>query len=73
MVVKIMSRDDCTYCQQAKEFLTGFEIEYVEEYQPTGRVPQIYAGDTHIGGYTELVELSQSYGEWEEVFSNERK
>lgn len=71
MVVKIMSRDDCTYCQQAKEFLTGFEIEYVEEHQPTGRVPQIYVGDKNIGGYTELIELSQSYTDWEETFGSE--
>jgi len=69
MVVKIMSRDDCTYCQQAKEFLTGFEIEYVEEHQPSGRVPQIYVGDKHIGGYMELLELSQSMTEWEKTFN----
>jgi len=69
MVVKIMSRDDCTFCHQAKEFLTGLEIEYIEEHQPTGRVPQIYAGDKYIGGYTELVALSQSYTEWEETFN----
>ena len=72
MVVKIFSRDDCTYCQQAKEFLTGFEIEYVEEYQPTGQVPQIYAGDKHIGGYTELLELSQSFSEWDETFAESK-
>lgn len=69
MIVRILSRDDCTYCKQAKEFLTGFEIDYVEEYQPTGRVPQIYAGDKHIGGYTELLELSQSMTEWEKTFN----
>jgi len=67
MKVLIKSRDDCTFCQQAKEFLTGFEIDYVEEHQPTGQVPQIYAGERHIGGYTELVELSQS-SEWDQVF-----
>lgn len=69
MVVKIFSREDCTYCQQAKEFLTGFEIDYVEEHQPTGQVPQIYVGEKHIGGYMELVALSQSYSEWEETFN----
>jgi glutaredoxin len=71
MVVRILSRDDCTYCQQAKEFLTGFEIEYVEEHQPTGRVPQIYAGDKHIGGYDDLISLSQSLAEWDETFGAE--
>ena len=68
MQVKIYSRDDCTYCQQAKEFLTGFEIDFVEEYQPTGRVPQIYAGDKHIGGYDDLISLSQSFDKWDETF-----
>ena len=59
--VKIYSRDDCIFCKQAKDFLTGFEIDYIEEYQPTG--------ETHIGGYTELVELSQSMSKWEETFN----
>lgn len=71
MQVKIYSRDDCTYCQQAKEFLTGFEIDFVEEYQPTGRVPQIYAGEKHIGGYDDLISLSQSVTEWDETFGSE--
>lgn len=68
MLVKIFSRDDCSFCSQAKQFLDGMEIEFEEEYQPTGQVPQIYAGDTHIGGYTELVQLSQSLTEWEAAF-----
>jgi glutaredoxin len=69
MVVKIFSREDCTYCQKAKDFLTGFEIDFVEEHQPTGQVPQIYAGDTHIGGYEDLIALSQSYSEWDNTFN----
>lgn len=69
MRVLIKSRDDCTFCSQAKQFLNGMEIEFEEEYQPTGRVPQIYAGDKHIGGYTELLELSQSITEWDETFN----
>ena len=68
MLVKIFSRDDCSFCSQAKQFLDGMEIEFEEEYQPTGQVPQIYAGDKHIGGYTELVALSQSITEWNETF-----
>lgn len=68
MLVKIFSRDDCSFCSQAKQFLDGMEIEFEEEYQPTGQVPQIYAGDKHIGGYTELVALSQSITEWDETF-----
>jgi glutaredoxin len=69
MRVLIKSRDDCSFCSQAKQFLDGMEIEFDEEYQPTGQVPQIYAGDTHIGGYTELVQLSQSITEWDETFN----
>jgi glutaredoxin len=68
MLVKIFSRDDCSFCSQAKQFLDGMEIEFEEEYQPTGQVPQIYAGDTHIGGYTELVQLSQSLTDWDSTF-----
>ena len=68
MLVKIFSRDDCSFCSQAKQFLDGMEIEFEEEYQPTGQVPQIYAGDKHIGGYTELVARSQSITEWDETF-----
>lgn len=69
MRVLIKSRDDCSFCSQAKQFLNGMEIEFEEEHQPTGQVPQIYAGDTHIGGYTELVQLSQSLTEWDETFN----
>lgn len=58
-----MSRDDCIFCQKAKEFLTGFEISYEEEYAPFGQVPQIYIDDKHIGGYTELLEWATSFGE----------
>ena len=65
---KIFSRDDCSFCSQAKEFLNGMEVEYEEIHQPTGRVPQIYAADIHIGGYTELIELSQSISKWDETF-----
>lgn len=70
MLVKIFSRDDCSFCSQAKQFLNGMEIEFEEEYQPTGQVPQIYAGDTHIGGYTELVQLSQSLTDWDSTFGS---
>ncbi len=66
---KIFSRDDCSFCSQAKQFLNGMEIEFEEIHQPTGTVPQIYAGDKHIGGYSELIQLSQSLSEWDETFN----
>ena len=69
MLVKIFSRDGCSFCSQAKEFLDGMEIEFIEEHQAAGKVPQIYAGDTHIGGYEDLLALSQSMSDWEETFN----
>jgi glutaredoxin len=56
MKVVIKSRDDCKFCTEAKMFLQGMDIEYTEEEQPDGRVPQIYINDEFIGGYTELIE-----------------
>lgn len=55
MKFKIYSRDDCKFCKDAKDFLTGMDYEFEEEEQPTGTVPQIYLGEEYIGGYTELV------------------
>ena len=61
MVIKIMSRDDCKFCKDAKDFMTGMNIEFEEEHQPEGRVPQIYFGEKHIGGYQELLEWAVDY------------
>jgi len=55
--VLIKSRDNCSFCEDAKGFLTGMEIPYKEEYQPTGRVPQIFINGNNIGGYEDLVKL----------------
>jgi glutaredoxin 3 len=67
--VKIYSSDYCPYCQRAKALLqargvTDYE-EIVVDGQPqmraqmtqlTGRtsVPQIFIGDTHVGGCDDL-------------------
>jgi glutaredoxin len=56
MKVIIKSREDCRFCTEAKMFLQGMDIEYNEEHQPEGRVPQIYIDDEFIGGYQELIE-----------------
>lgn len=69
MKVKIFSREDCIYCQRAKEFLDGMEIEYTEEYQPTGMVPQIYINEDHIGGYDDLINLTMT-DEWDKYIVN---
>lgn len=64
----------CPYCQMAERLLTakGVQIEKVrvdiepqrrvEMMEKTGRrtVPQIYVGDTHVGGYDDLSALDRA-------------
>ena len=64
----------CPYCQMAERLLRskGVEIEKVrvdleparrlEMMEKTGRrtVPQIYIGDTHVGGYDDLAALDRA-------------
>ena len=64
----------CPYCQMAERLLTskGVEIEKVrvdldparrmEMMEKTGRrtVPQIYVGETHVGGYDDLAALDRA-------------
>lgn len=64
----------CPYCMMAERLLTskGVEIEKVrvdlaperraEMMEKTGRrtVPQIYIGDTHVGGYDDLAALDRA-------------
>lgn len=66
----------CPYCQMAERLLRakGVEIEKVrvdleparraEMMEKTGRrtVPQIYIGDTHVGGYDDLAALDRAGG-----------
>ena len=75
--VKIYSSDYCPYCARAKALLvqrgvTDFE-EIVVDGKPdvrahmaqiTGRtsVPQIFVGDTHVGGCDDLHALDRSGG-----------
>jgi glutaredoxin 3 len=75
--VKIYSSDYCPYCSRAKALLqqrgvTDFE-EIVVDGRPevraamtqlTGRtsVPQIFVGDTHVGGCDDLHALDRSGG-----------
>jgi glutaredoxin 3 len=62
----------CPFCIRAKQLLTARGVEHIEEVrvdldpvrreemmQKTGRrtVPQIYIGDTHVGGCDDLVAL----------------
>jgi glutaredoxin 3 len=64
----IWSKDHCPFCVQAKNLLESKGIEYEErkigtawtkeqllEAVPNARtVPQIFLGEEHVGGYTEL-------------------
>ena len=64
----------CPYCVMAERLLVskGVEIEKVridleparraEMMEKTGRrtVPQIYVGDTHVGGYDDLAALDRA-------------
>jgi glutaredoxin 3 len=64
----------CPYCQMAERLLRakGVDVEKVrvdleparrvEMMEKTGRrtVPQIYVGDTHVGGYDDLAALDRA-------------
>jgi glutaredoxin 3 len=67
----------CPYCVRAKQLLKERGVEAIEEIrvdldmdrrdemmQRTGRrtVPQIYIGDTHVGGCDELYALDKAGG-----------
>lgn len=72
--VKMYSTEWCPYCQRAKALLKERGVESFEDIridvdpsqraamvQQTGRytVPQIYIGQTHVGGCDELVALDR--------------
>lgn len=67
----------CPYCQMAERLLTTQGVDRidkirvdleperrVEMMERTGRrtVPQIYIGETHVGGYDELAALDRAGG-----------
>ncbi len=70
--VKMYTTAVCPYCTRAKQFLKAKGVEHIEEIRvdsdpaarqqmmdTTGRrtVPQIFIGDTHVGGHDDLVAL----------------
>ena len=72
--VKMYTTAVCPYCVRAKQILKAKGVEQIEEIRVdthpearlhmmeiTGRrsVPQIFIGDTHVGGCDELVALDQ--------------
>jgi glutaredoxin 3 len=70
--VKIYTTDYCGYCMRAKQLLSRKGVPYeeidvssddamraklVEMSGGLRTVPQIWIGDTHVGGYTDLAKL----------------
>jgi glutaredoxin 3 len=75
--VKMYTTAVCPYCIRAKQILTAKGVEHLEEIrvdifpqermhmmQITGRrtVPQIFIGDTHVGGCDDLMALDSRGG-----------
>jgi glutaredoxin 3 len=75
--VRMYSTQVCPYCVHAKALLKKRGVETIEDIRvdldPTQRlkmmeltgrrtVPQIFIGDTHVGGCDDLVELDQRGG-----------
>lgn len=75
--VKMYTTAVCPYCTRAKQILKAKGVEQIEEIridtdpvqrdfmmQTTGRrtVPQIFIGDTHVGGCDDLMALDAKGG-----------
>lgn len=75
--VKMYTTAVCPYCVRAKQVLKSKGVEQIEEVridsdpaardhmmQTTGRrtVPQIFIGDTHVGGCDDLIALDAKGG-----------
>ena len=75
--VKMYTTAVCPYCIRAKQLLKAKGVEQIEEIridtdpaqrqhmmEITGRrtVPQIFIGDTHVGGFDDLAVLDQRGG-----------
>ncbi|CAN7516197.1 glutaredoxin 3 [Trinickia sp. LjRoot230] len=73
--VVMYSTQVCPYCQMAERLLKARGVEHVEKVlidkeperreemmQRTGRrtVPQIFIGETHVGGYDDLSALDRA-------------
>ena len=75
--VKMYTTAVCPYCIRAKQILKARGVEQIEEIRidvdPTARahmmevtgrrtVPQIFIGDTHVGGCDDLIALDSRGG-----------
>lgn len=76
-VVKMYTTAVCPYCVRAKQLLKSKGVEHIEEIridtdpaarthmmEITGRrtVPQIFVGETHVGGCDDLMALDAKGG-----------
>ena len=83
--VKMYTTAVCPYCIRAKQVLRAKGVEQIEEVRVdldpaqrqhmmaiTGRrsVPQIFIGDTHVGGYDDMMALHRA-GKLEPLLSGE--
>lgn len=71
--IKVYSGRLCTYCNAAKRLLDSKGVSYqeimidddpaireeMEKLSQRTSVPQIFIGDTHVGGFDDLAELNQ--------------
>jgi glutaredoxin 3 len=70
--VRVYTTDYCGYCTRAKQFLQGKGVPYeeidvsnddalradlIEKSNGQRTVPQIFIGDHHVGGYSDLMAL----------------
>lgn len=75
--IELYTKDYCPYCKQAKALLRRKGVEFTEydiqtdpalvaemiQRSKGGRtVPQIFIGDTHIGGAMDMFELDRQGG-----------
>jgi glutaredoxin 3 len=75
--VRMYTTQVCPYCHRAKALLKQRGVEHIDEVridlnpaerasmmERTGRrtVPQIFIGDTHVGGCDDLIALDQRGG-----------
>ena len=86
MTVTIYTKSTCPYCHAAKDLLRQKQVAFDEisvdgdwpaqermSVRANGRwtVPQIFVGDTHVGGCDDLYHLERT-GELDALLSDER-
>lgn len=71
--IKVYSGNLCPYCNAAKRLLESKGVQYeeinvdtdpairteMEKLSQRTSVPQIFIGDTHVGGFDDLAELNR--------------